>query len=218
MPIAWKGTLAQYAGRLHRNYEGKQDVQVWDYVDLNIPVLERMYHKRLKGYADLGYRVQNYSGSEVAGLIYNNSAYKKAFENDLSSFRHQAVISCPVVMPAKLKPLINLLQTNEINEMYLITQPVESYKAEIQDQVRFMLRTISENGCRVLFEENEKKRFAVFDRRVVWYGDVSFYGFTPKEAAVLRIENTDLAEELVKPLESFLSNNNSVEESPRLVY
>ena len=216
MPIAWKGTLAQYAGRLHRNYEGKQDVQVWDYVDLNIPVLERMYHKRLKGYSDLGYRVQNYSGSDDTGMIYNNPEYKKTFENDLSSFRHQTVISCPVIMPAKLKSLINLLQTHEINNMYLITQPVESYKAELQDQVRFMLEMLSENECRVLFVENEKKRFAVFNRRIVWYGNISFYGFTPEDSAVLRIENTDLAEELLKPYESFLSSYTSSEESPRL--
>ena len=216
MPIAWKGTLAQYAGRLHRNYEGKQDVQVWDYVDLNIPVLERMYHKRLKGYSDLGYRVQNYSGSDDTGMIYNNPEYKKTFENDLSSFRHQTVISCPVIMPAKLKSLINLLQTHEINNMYLITQPVESYKAELQDQVRFMLEMLSENECRVLFVEDEKKRFAVFNRRIVWYGNISFYGFTPEDSAVLRIENTDLAEELLKPYESFLSSYTSSEESPRL--
>ena len=216
MPIAWKGTLAQYAGRLHRNYEGKQDVQVWDYVDLNIPVLERMYHKRLKGYADLGYRVQNYSGSEDAGLIYSNPVYKKTFENDLSSFRHQAVICCPVVMPAKLKQLINLLKTNKINGIYLITQPVESYKAEIQDQVRFMLKMISENGCRVLFEENEKRRFAVLDRRIVWYGNISFYGFTPKDAAVLRIENTDLAGELLKSYEFSSSISWKSDIPPRL--
>ena len=199
MPIAWKGPLAQYAGRLHRNYEGKLDVQVWDYVDLNIPVLERMYHKRLKGYADLGYRVQNYSGSNETGMIYNQSVYKKVFENDLLSFRHEAIISCPVVMPSKLKPLISLLQSNEIGNIYLITQPVESYRPEQQEQIRSILEVISEKGVRILFEENEKKRFAVFDRRVIWYGNVSFYGFTPKDAAVLRIENTDLAGELLKP-------------------
>ncbi len=216
MPIAWKGTLAQYAGRLHRNYEWKQDVQVWDYVDLNIPVLERMYHKRLKGYSDLGYRVQNFSGSENTGMIYNNLGYKNSFEIDLSSFHRQAIISCPVIMPAKLKSLLNLVQTHEINNMYLITQPVESYKVEFQDPVRYMLEIISENGCRVLFEENEKKRFAIFDRRIVWYGNISFYGFTPKDAAVLRIENTDLAEELLKPYEYKPSNSYTSDDPPKL--
>ena len=62
-----------------------------------------------------------------------------------------------------------------------------------------------QKGVQVLFDENEKKRFAVFDWRVVWYGNISFYGFTPKEAAMLRIENTDLARELVKPHELRLS-------------
>lgn len=58
MPISWKGTLAQYAGRLHRSYAGKQEVRIYDYMDLHVPALERMYHKRLKGYAELGYQVK----------------------------------------------------------------------------------------------------------------------------------------------------------------
>ena len=45
MPVAWKGKVAQYTGRLHRLYEGKKDVVVYDYVDVNIPVLERMHYK-----------------------------------------------------------------------------------------------------------------------------------------------------------------------------
>ena len=57
MPISWRGTLAQYAGRLHRNFEGKHEVRIYDYVDVHIPMLERMYHKRLKGYAELGSEV-----------------------------------------------------------------------------------------------------------------------------------------------------------------
>lgn len=56
-PISWKGTLAQYAGRLHRESAGKSEVIVYDYVDSNVPVLSRMHAKRLKGYATLGYKV-----------------------------------------------------------------------------------------------------------------------------------------------------------------
>ncbi|GAB6120544.1 TOTE conflict system archaeo-eukaryotic primase domain-containing protein [Dysgonomonas termitidis] len=56
-PVAWKGTLAQYAGRLHRNYSGKEEVRIYDYVDRHVPVLERMYRKRLAGYKQMGYKV-----------------------------------------------------------------------------------------------------------------------------------------------------------------
>jgi superfamily II DNA or RNA helicase len=56
MPVSWKGTLVQYAGRLHRGHQGKTEVQVYDYVDGLVPVLARMFKKRLRGYRSMGYR------------------------------------------------------------------------------------------------------------------------------------------------------------------
>ena len=58
MPISWKGTLQQYAGRLHREYDSKKEVLIYDYVDKNIPMLQRMYKKRLTGYKVIGYEVK----------------------------------------------------------------------------------------------------------------------------------------------------------------
>jgi len=58
MPISWKGTLAQYAGRLHRLHSSKKEVQIYDYADLDVLMLARMHHKRLNGYRAIGY-VQN---------------------------------------------------------------------------------------------------------------------------------------------------------------
>ena len=59
MPIAWKGTLAQYVGRLHRLYPAKRDVIVYDYVDEAVPVLKRMSEKRVRGYKGLGYSIDD---------------------------------------------------------------------------------------------------------------------------------------------------------------
>ena len=55
LPISWKGTLIQYVGRLHRDYYKKKEVKIYDYVDRNIPMMEKMFKKRLKGYKDIGY-------------------------------------------------------------------------------------------------------------------------------------------------------------------
>lgn len=55
MPISWRGTLQQYAGRLHREYTGKRDVRIYDYVELGNDMLRRMWEKRLKGYVSIGY-------------------------------------------------------------------------------------------------------------------------------------------------------------------
>jgi len=57
MPVSWKGTLQQYVGRLHRVHENKKEVLVYDYADLLVPMLARMYKKRLAGYSALGYVV-----------------------------------------------------------------------------------------------------------------------------------------------------------------
>jgi superfamily II DNA or RNA helicase len=55
MPIAWKGTLAQYAGRIHRESDGKTRVRIHDYVDCGLPMLQRMFNKREKSYKAMGY-------------------------------------------------------------------------------------------------------------------------------------------------------------------
>lgn len=58
MPIAWKGTLVQYAGRLHRTHPAKHDALIYDYVDADVPVLRRMYGKRLRAYRKMGYSTE----------------------------------------------------------------------------------------------------------------------------------------------------------------
>ena len=57
MPIAWKGTVVQYAGRLHRSHPGKHEALIYDYVDAELPVLRRMFAKRLRAYRSLGYEL-----------------------------------------------------------------------------------------------------------------------------------------------------------------
>ena len=57
MPVSWRGIIAQYAGRLHRLHDGKREVRVHDYVDLDIPMLARMFDKRCAGYEAVGYTI-----------------------------------------------------------------------------------------------------------------------------------------------------------------
>ena len=66
MPISWKGTLQQYVGRLHRLHDNKRVVQVYDYVDDRVPMLERMCERRLKGYDAIGYTIDHEGHTCVA--------------------------------------------------------------------------------------------------------------------------------------------------------
>ena len=57
LPISWKGRLTQFAGRLHRLHDGKREVRIYDYVDLNVGMCAKMYERRMKGYEAIGYKV-----------------------------------------------------------------------------------------------------------------------------------------------------------------
>jgi len=57
LPVSWRGTIAQYAGRLHRLYDGKREVRIYDYADLNVPMLARMFDRRCRGYEAVGYTI-----------------------------------------------------------------------------------------------------------------------------------------------------------------
>lgn len=70
MPVSWKGTLQQYAGRLHREHVSKTDVRIIDFVDTGHPALQRMWDKRQRGYRAMGYRI----GSDaIADLLSTQS-------------------------------------------------------------------------------------------------------------------------------------------------
>ena len=80
--------LQQYCGRLHRNFEGKEEVQIFDYVDIRIPTFDRMYQNRLKGYKQLGYKLKpmgKNSGEDKESKIFSNGdeELKKIFTEDI---------------------------------------------------------------------------------------------------------------------------------------
>ena len=76
LPVSWRGTIAQYVGRLHRLHDGKREVRVYDYADLNVPMLARMFDRRCRGYRrdrrkdqllqESGYLVLRYLAEDLA--------------------------------------------------------------------------------------------------------------------------------------------------------
>ena len=73
MPVSWKGTLQQYAGRLHREHASKSDVRIIDFVDTGHPALLRMWDKRQRGYRAMGYRLGADSSSDGGVLLFDGA-------------------------------------------------------------------------------------------------------------------------------------------------
>lgn len=56
-PVSGENVVEQYVGRLNRDYDGKENVIVYDYVDSHIPKFDKMYSARMKAYKKIGYEL-----------------------------------------------------------------------------------------------------------------------------------------------------------------
>lgn len=199
MPISWKGTLAQYAGRLHRNYEGKQEVRIYDYVDVHVPTLERMYHKRLRGYAELGYQVKFGAADRSVSVIYDGHSAMSPFEQDLDDAARSIVIVSPTIQKARMMKLILSLQkaTDSGVEIVIHTRASDSGDTKNQGSVCEAIKMMEQAGIVVHTHEGLAQRFSVIDESIVWYGSVDLLAFGRKDSDVLRFINPDIAGEFL---------------------
>lgn len=98
MPISLKGTLQQYAGRLHRLFESKKEAQIYDYVDINVKMLEKMYGRRLNGYASIGYKAKSGNvDTDSIDIMFDNSDFLPVFNNDILAATREILIVSPFV-------------------------------------------------------------------------------------------------------------------------
>lgn len=195
MPIVWKGRLSQYAGRLHRNYEGKNEVLIYDYIDYQVPVLNRMYHKRLKGYAEIGYQVkQSDDGEERPQMIYTENSYNRLFMEDLNYAKESIFICVPYMSErkfAKMKTLFTEKIQIGCTVSFVLLPSIED-----KDSVDIILKQINEIGATYILSEKAQQKFAILDNRIVWYGSTNFMVYGDKDGAMIRIFHKAIATEL----------------------
>lgn len=204
MPVAWKGTVQQYAERLHRLYQNKSEVQIYDYVDVHVGVLERMYHKRIKGYASIGYSAKSDSRPfEATNANFDNNNFMTVFRNDISSAKSEMIVVSPYMTKKRLYQMINILSTGTNNgaKLTIITRPEEDYKEKDRPAVSDMVSSIRLTGANLIFKSNIHQKFAVIDQRIVWYGSINFLSFGSAEESIMRLESINIANELIGTVE-----------------
>ncbi|NDV65297.1 TOTE conflict system archaeo-eukaryotic primase domain-containing protein [Bacteroides sp. 224] len=195
-PIAWKGTLAQYAGRLHRDYPEKQYVIVYDYVDIHIPVLERMYHKRLTGYAQIGYKtLSSKNEPDKINMIYDCDTFVSVIRNDFAKAEKEIRIVSPYIRRKQLNVVFEWLKVPlQIGIPITVTiRPVESYKE--QEQIRECIEVLQAR-LTVVQESDIYQKYIIIDDRIVWYGNISLFDPGNSEDTIMRLDSKELANEL----------------------
>lgn len=196
MPISWKGTLAQYAGRLHRDYVGKQEVLIYDYIDAHIPMLERMYQRRLSGYASIGYSIKgDRTAPACENRIYNQEDFWTTFSSDIQMAKREIFIVCPYLHIGQIKRFIGILPQNV--KITVITGTEDSFKPETWKKMSASIGYLRTNGICVENRSEIFQRFAVIDRELLWYGGVNFLGFDKNGNGTMRLYSPELSKELL---------------------
>ncbi len=195
-PVAWKGIVAQYAGRLHREYEGKQDVQIYDYIDFRVPVCESMYRKRLKGYATIGYRIRNNEAfdslSPITDVIYDGQTFEQPFISDLSKAKQSVVVSCPKVKIGRHSLIADRFAVLMANGIEIVL-----YTIEENDEVM----RLQHQGISAFCYDHLSLHAANIDKSTIWYGSVNILGYRSLEDNLIRFRNPEIASNLLDSLQ-----------------
>ena len=204
MPISWKGTLQQYAGRLHRLYADKKEALIYDYVDTHVGMLERMYQKRLNGYAAIGYKAK---GGDVEGdaidAIFDKGNFLSVYNNDILNARREILIVSPFVTRKRTLQMMPQMEAalRKGVKVVVVTRPVEDFGGKDSAGLQGTLDLIRGAGVGIVFRPNIHQKFALIDERVVWYGSINLLSFGSAQESIMRLESPNIAAELVKSVE-----------------
>ena len=195
LPVSWKGIIAQYAGRLHREYPGKKEVLIYDYIDIRVPMCDVMYKRRLRGYASVGYQIKS---NEPVGLfnehhsvIFSGHTYQREFLKDLSRAKCSVVISATKLWFSKRSSVLDMLKDLSVRGVEVAI----FIKNNLEKKER-----LKETGANINVNDSLVVDVAIIDKSLIWYGSVNYLGYNTDENNAIRIHDSALAENILEDL------------------
>jgi len=209
MPISWKGTLQQYAGRLQRMFEGKNEVLIFDYIDIHIRMFERMYNKRLSGYASIGYKIKGESFSTTTetgknvNIIFNKDNFYPVFSIDLFRAEREILIVSPFITKKRTMQILGDWKTplSKNIKVIVVTRPSEDFPQKDLTTWHEAIHQMKINGVHLIFASNIHQKFAIIDQKIIWYGSINLLSYGSAEESMMRIESPKIAYDLIESIE-----------------
>ena len=195
MPVSWKGLIAQYTGRLHRNYPGKAETRIYDYIDLRVPVCDSMYRKRLQGYKAVGYSIavanEGLFAEPATETIFDATDFERPFHDDLSTAKQSIVISTTRLRWNRTPRIIDLLAAATLRgvSVTIIISETGHREADLQAM-----------GFSIIHRTDCKMQCAIIDQRIGWYGSVNLIGKYIMDATTIRIQYPEFVDTLLAAL------------------
>ena len=202
MPAASEGNIEQFAGRLHRDYDTKTEVIIYDYVDSHIRVLEKMYHKRLRTYKKIGYEICNnvIVEKQNANTIFDIDSYEKVYAKDLLEANKEIIISSPGLNHARVDAFVKLIKHRQEDgvKLTVITLNPEGYPEEKIKDTKRLVEILKNCGVRIKLQEHMHEHFAIIDDEIVWYGSMNLLSRAKVDDNLMRVKSKEAAQELLE--------------------
>lgn len=191
LPISWKENVKQCVGRLHRDYKGKTEVRVYDYIDIRIPLGDVMYKRRMRGYKSVGYIVKDTNAqTEVDNdnVFFNGNGVLQPFLADIANARQSIIVACSQI---------------KLYRHPIIAQQLMQRQAEGIEVLTFIGKEgcdeqkLRDAGLQVNLHSGLTLQCAIFDKSLYWYGDINYLGYISETGNAMRIDNAEIASELL---------------------
>ena len=201
-PVSGENVVEQYVGRLNRDYDGKENVIVYDYVDSHIPKFDKMYSARMKAYKKIGYELcVNMDGEkQKANAIYDIENYAETYWKDLEEANSAVVVSSPRLNNQKVDRIIKILgERRELGvKVTIVTWHPDAYKYGKDDVRMELMERLRKAGFEIRLVEESCEHYAVIDNEIVWYGSVNLLSKEDAEDNLMRVCSKDIAAELLE--------------------
>lgn len=199
-PVSFDGRLEQYIGRLNRDYNGKEAVYVYDYIDSHIRYFDHMYAKRLRTYKRTGFTLWTgeIHAKQMINAIYDSGNYSEKFEQDIVEADKNIIISSPEIRQDKIERLVYLVKSRQeagVQVTVITTEPDNAIYGNA-DVLYNLIAMMRKSGIAVQTKEEVEERFAVIDDELVWHGGVNLLGKEDIWDNLMRIKNNQVAAEL----------------------
>lgn len=179
MPFKWEGMLSQYVGRLHRISENKNEVKVFDYVDIKVKMFANMFNIRLKGYKKLHYSlINNFDYNE------NKLLTKWEYNDELSKDIQESKKVTLTIIDYSLNRLIELLENIKSNITIFTDKEL-----------------LLENQNLNIVKKEVPVNSIIIDNKIVYYGGINPFIDINYDESIMRVENNDFVKDFIKEIE-----------------
>ena len=201
-PVSGESVVEQYVGRLNRDYEGKERVIVYDYVDGHIPKFDKMYASRLRAYKKIGYElcVSMDGEKQKANAIFDIDNYSDTYWKDLEEANESVIISSPRLNNEKVNRVISrLAKRQELGiRVTIVTWHPDYYKYGRDDVRMELLERLRNAGFEINLVDENCEHYAIIDKEIVWYGSVNLLSKEDAEDNLMRVSSKEIAAELLE--------------------